>query len=81
MPAFLADESPPFVLFITETLLSLFSYYLSVFSHTRGYFYKKADYVRLIDFMEGSSAELWDEAHNVTVCESSKIDINVKRCA
>lgn len=65
---------------IADKLRNSYLYHLSVFSHTRGYFYKKADYVRLIDFMEGSSAELWDEAHNVTVCESSKIDINEWKC-
>lgn len=65
---------------IADKLQNSYLYQLSIFGHTRGYFYIKKDFERLIDFMEMSPEALWNNRNKPTSTVKPKVDINKWIC-
>ena len=65
---------------IAKDLQNSYLYNLCIFGHTRGYFYIKKDFERLMDFMEKSPDDLWKNRNKTSESIKPKIDINKWIC-
>lgn len=62
---------------VADKLKKSYFYHLNILGHSRGYFYNKRDYNRLMHIMQTPSEQLWEEKNSPkTVKKKEKLNIN-----